>query len=456
MRTFSIENAIYGDLDITGNYVCLRPDKFVQINSIEKPLPLFNNSPENVLFTRWGDGIVGGQGASDNSGIAWVNKGQEWIDLGKTFGTSPIAFTTTRLYIVRDTNHVDVYLYKNQEISLLTTINQQIGVNGIRYVDSNGVIITGDSTYDGSKLPNIKLAEYTTLLEGLHIGQSYVDGAIIVYRSYRKVIESGNCRFIRAYRYGNEIAVAISKLSENKVVFKWFSLDEIVAFSDEKSSTIPPIIIPPIEPPVNTTMKLSNEVKATRDAFIAKFPFPFTSEGPTPDDFEDTFRSYMGRMIEQIVFSHPNQGWGWKDAGGNRPPSKDSLANNKLVENDLLNWDMFGSVGTGKPSLNQDPDSSSIKGQHFIKVIGVNHLELPGPLPIPSPVDNSDLILNLQRRVSELEASVLKNGSRVAFVTESGKFVCFESGGNLHREENPISTDRDSAGSWETVTIEVK
>lgn len=456
MRTEIVEGAIYGDCDLGGNFAYLVPEIDVTVNkSIHKELPIFDGHKENVLFLRWGDGILGGQGASDKSGIAWVNKGPEWIDLGKTFGVNPIAFSPEKLYIVRGLQDVDVYSYKGQKIELIASIKKQIGTQGIRYIDNRGEIITGDSTYDGSKNPLIDLAEYT-LLDSVTIGQSYVDGAIIAYQGLRKVIEPGNCRFVRAYRLDGQIAVGITKLSENKVVFKWFLLNEISSFPDEGVKT-PPIVIPPVEPPT-TTMKLPNAVKATRDAFIHKFPFPtIPQDEPVPVEFDVIFRNYMRKMIEQIVFSNPNQGWGWKSADESRPPSKDSLANNKLAENDLLNWDMFGGVGTGRPTLNIDPDSSSIKGQHFIDVTGVNHLELPGPLPIPNPpVDNSDLIKNLQRRVSELEASVLKNGSRIAFITESGKYVCFESGGNLHRSEEPVSTDRDRAGSWETVTVEVK
>jgi hypothetical protein len=150
----------------------------------------------------------------------------------------------------------------------------------------------------------------------------------------------------------------------------------------------PPDPTPEPEPePVSYT--LPADVKATRDRYIQARPWP--TGAPSPE-FEDTFRTWFGHLIEQIVFSHQGQGWGWKRSAG--PPSKDSIANN-MIAPELIGFDMFFGVGTGAPTLNPDPQGQSIAGQTFIPVVGIDWLGQqppdPTPDPDPAPVPPVDL-----------------------------------------------------------------
>lgn len=113
----------------------------------------------------------------------------------------------------------------------------------------------------------------------------------------------------------------------------------------------------------------------------------------------DEQRRHLTQLIvEQTVFSFPGQGWGWKSADPNRPPSKDAIAKKDGAR--LLAFDLFDG-GTRKPI--QRPDAIDITGQHFIPIIGVNHLGGVKPDPVepdpvkppPDPVDLSPFLARL-------------------------------------------------------------
>lgn len=91
-------------------------------------------------------------------------------------------------------------------------------------------------------------------------------------------------------------------------------------------------------------------------------------------------RQLTRKIVEQTVFSFPGQGWGWKSADPNRPPSKDAMA--KQDGRRLLAFDLFDG-GTRKPIPR--PDAIDITGQHFIPVAGINHLGAVTPPPVQPP-----------------------------------------------------------------------
>jgi hypothetical protein len=91
-------------------------------------------------------------------------------------------------------------------------------------------------------------------------------------------------------------------------------------------------------------------------------------------------RALQKLIVETVVARHPSQGWGWKKAGEGRPPSKDAIANNKLMSGHLISWDCFD--GASREPVQRESDV--IDGQVFIEVAGVDHLgTMPGPLPKP-------------------------------------------------------------------------
>jgi len=85
---------------------------------------------------------------------------------------------------------------------------------------------------------------------------------------------------------------------------------------------------------------------------------------------EDARRALQKKIVETAVARHPSEGWGWKKAGEGRPPSKDAIANNKLMPSHLICWDCFS--GTTREPVQSE--SLQIDDQVFIEVTGVDHL----------------------------------------------------------------------------------
>jgi hypothetical protein len=85
---------------------------------------------------------------------------------------------------------------------------------------------------------------------------------------------------------------------------------------------------------------------------------------------DDARRRLQQKIVETAVARFPGEGWGWKKADNGRPPSKDAIANNKIVPGHLLAWDCFDG-GTREPAQRE---GETIDGQVFIEIVGVDHL----------------------------------------------------------------------------------
>lgn len=133
---------------------------------------------------------------------------------------------------------------------------------------------------------------------------------------------------------------------------------------------------------------------------------------------DDQRRRLTRTILEQLVFESPADGWTWKSADANRPPSKDSLS--RLVFGGrLCNWDWQDGV-TRRRHVNAGDLGDDITGQNPIPIAGVNHLtETPGPptppvtvptpTPEPSPVpppslDLSGVYSRLETLAGQLQA----------------------------------------------------
>src|SRR6185436_12793044 len=140
-------------------------------------------------------------------------------------------------------------------------------------------------------------------------------------------------------------------------------------------------------------------VRAVRDAFVAKVPVPAGGPNPAGAAFEERCRAWTRSLAQQIVFSTNDRSWGCKNAGGGRPQSKDALAHQ--VGGNLFGFDLLFGVGTGSPSLVPSPSGEDITGQVFMPVDPVDHLggaPASGPAVAPPTSD-------LAPRVAALEAA---------------------------------------------------
>lgn len=89
---------------------------------------------------------------------------------------------------------------------------------------------------------------------------------------------------------------------------------------------------------------------------------------------DEARRALQKKVVETAVARHPREGWGWKQASETRPPSKDAIANNRLVPGHLVAWDCFD--GTTRAPVQRE--AINIDGQVFIELVGVDHLRAPG------------------------------------------------------------------------------
>lgn len=452
----------YSDCLNNGLHCCLFRDFSIRIfdlfNSkvVEVPLPeIHSELKENVLFLRMyyknSTIYLAGQGHISGDALLWNSVDKEWVTLVKSFGTNVLVFADDYLYVTTQGDEVRIF---NLEGRLLYPIKQQIGVNGIRLVLPGDKIITGDETYNGSQ-EWYNVAEFTPLDDyELIAGQSYSDGTIITTRMQRKKVEPGDCKFIRFYKLDSQICIAIVKQLENKAVFYWFNESELVDFPDDITIPIPPDPNPiPPNPNPGDEMKLPADVLNTRDRFIQKFPWPLHNE--------DEFREWFGRMLQQIVFEHPDEGYGWKSADG--PPSKDVMANNQVSPRRLIGWDMFTGVGTGTPIMVPSPDSMDITGQTFIPVAGWNYLgSIPNPSPIPPTNPALEIrvtaleatVKDLQNQINNIKQVMIAHGTNIALRTSGGFYQTAEDGGGLRASQQPVATDRTTPGAWETYGVE--
>jgi hypothetical protein len=146
----------------------------------------------------------------------------------------------------------------------------------------------------------------------------------------------------------------------------------------------PPVLIPPVDPrpkpPVLTqTFRMAADVQETVRAVFQKVAH--LHRGTDEERREGT-----RIIVEQVVFSHPNQGWGWKASGPNSPPSKDAIA--RLVNGRLYYMDLIN--GATRELVDLNGEMGDITGQHFITVNGVNHLgSVPPPVITPPPADGT-------------------------------------------------------------------
>lgn len=123
-------------------------------------------------------------------------------------------------------------------------------------------------------------------------------------------------------------------------------------------------------------MRLPDDVKAIRARYVAAFPLP---QGEPSPEQEERVRAWSIAFAEQVRHDTGNSSWGVKRSGPTNPISKDTIA--KRHEGRLLIWDLCTGTGTGRPTLNEDPEAEDITGQQFVGVAPINHLRRVGIEP---------------------------------------------------------------------------
>jgi hypothetical protein len=137
----------------------------------------------------------------------------------------------------------------------------------------------------------------------------------------------------------------------------------------------PPPPPPPVDPPKETPVQLESKHSQLIEAFAARFP--------PPGGDEDALRDHWTpKLIEQFVFSFPNEGWCWKSTNPGGRPSSDVIA--RQVSGGMWGYDVIPGAGTSGWSLNSRPGPIDLRTQAPIRMNPVNHLGATTP-PVTPP-----------------------------------------------------------------------
>jgi hypothetical protein len=138
----------------------------------------------------------------------------------------------------------------------------------------------------------------------------------------------------------------------------------------------PPSPIEPVDPPKETPVQLESKHSQLIEAFAARFP--------PPGGDEDALRDHWTpKLIEQFVFSFPNEGWCWKSTNPGGRPSSDVIA--RQVSGGMWGYDLIPGAGTSGWRLESHPGPIDLRTQAPIRMNPVNHLGATTPTPGPSP-----------------------------------------------------------------------
>ncbi len=320
-----------------------------------------------------------GQSHGSFETLEWVNGA--WEHRAPACGVSPVIYDLTGLLHISDCS---------------------IGSQGWRQIADNGDLITGDATYSSATL---KLFEYTTH-GGISIGQGPESGCIAVRGADRRVLEPGDCRFVRFNMAGDRLAVTMVKLGEHKTVLLWFDIADLSGF---------PLDVPPVPVPVTP-------------------PPPPAPSGGMPNHKQDLInlraqygatlnQAQAGEMMGRLAFKLRGEGFGLlrKDGGNNCPV-------NGLSVRVSCDWILHAPTNTGCDVLGSGPDADNAGPSNPSWCDGdpspdpskfVAVTTDPGfsggttPTPTPAGPDLSPRIAALEARIAVLERVLGETDARL-------------------------------------------
>ena len=364
----------------------------------------------DLLFVRVAsDGRIAGKTHTPGHVAYW--DGSQWLPLGPTLTpNNPCAFhpTSGELYVAV----ADSTLVYARSGALVRIIPDYVGSNGIRWIGPDGSIVSGDATFG---LPGL-LGEHVRVGD-ISIGQGIAGGLEAVWGGARHHVCDGQIDALRVTALGEAVTCYWTDWANGYRLDTTLTALRALPPVPNPITPVPdPITTPPPhpEPPVSYT--LPPNVLSIMRRYVTRYPVPQMS-GPGPSDsaFEDTCRQWCLYLAEQVVHDTGDSSWGVKNAGGGRPQSKDSLS--QQTGGKLINFDLLGGVGTGHPTLVEQPSGEDITGQAFMPVLAIDHLgsEPPPPeQPQPPAPDLSELrtqiadictqIANITQRLDDLAA----------------------------------------------------
>jgi hypothetical protein len=343
MRRHEIPGGSYCEAWPDGRYIALLSDS---VESQAFGLVAIPPSVETLLYMR---GDMGESFAGVNhADHVWEYTGGAWFDRGLACGVNAV------IYDHAGTLHIN-------------PVGCPHGSQGFRFVE-NDRIYTGDETYNGKAING--LAEWTRQGD-VQIGQSYVagDAATFFYQWKRRILELGHCWPIRMNCDGNNIAVAMWKMKENKSVFYWLTVDEIAG--------LPLEAVPPPPPPPPPEDKVPD--------WAPFFDFLSLRWGGSTKNPEALHR-IVGEWHHQQ--GHTGFGLLHKPGGQNHNGFSEDWILEKLPDGRVFGMDVIGGMGGPNPTVNRGTPTPEPNPQNWReppKPSGPVPTPVPVPVPTPTP-----------------------------------------------------------------------
>jgi hypothetical protein len=233
VNTIRITNGTYVDARPDGRYACLAVDAF-DVGTIVTDTGTLaipgDARPLYLRVTRSGAFKFAGQSSNTPQTIEYLD-GTGWVPRATVpCGISPV-------------------IYDHSGVLHISACEVGVGTQGYRYVDvDTGAIVSADATY-GS---DFGLAQWTFLGDGFYIGQcNTTPGCASWDGTDLRMIEEGNCFFIRAQRVGNDVAIAMVKDAGVPSVVVFATMAELRAgktLSPGGGQVHPPLQHPVVDP----------------------------------------------------------------------------------------------------------------------------------------------------------------------------------------------------------------
>ena len=384
VRRVEIPGGWYGEARVDGKYAVLVRGSHVQTDTGRVELP----DHQNVLFLRTtptGPFVFGGQDHAGRGNLEYRNGA--WRLVGDSYGVNPVIY---------DWNGV---LHQGA---------LAFGSQGFRYATLANQLVTGDATYADSSR---RIWEYTTYGD-ITIGQGEA-GCIALRGAERRMLEPGDCRFVRYTRINDALAVTMVKQPQNKTILLWFNAADLSGFPSESVPTTPPPPVPaPDAPPPPPQMAMPDAVLASLREERQRCPSPGLE--------------CAARVINFAAWVHRAEGWKlYPKPGGNNCPQP---VTGVRISCDILIWqpkglwfDVLGDV-EGSTALPTSPPVGQPVGDALI-VEPVNPggvVPEPQPEPQPPSADLEAIIQALMERVGALEAALGQTNARIDALPPNG------------------------------------
>ena len=257
------------------------------------------------------------------------------------------------------------------------------GVDGLRYVREDGLIVTGDQTYNGARwaeagfTPAVEGLSQFTYLGGVFIGQGETGCDVLIDGQRRRLLD-GDTRFIRV-TYDSTLdmwGIGITRLREGDAFVFFLGRAALRALPAVTTIPAPPPPPPTTEPPKMTELEIVQQVRA-------KYPTPLGT-------------THAACLIEIAQTLGGDAGLLRKDSG-----TTIVLPDGTRVAQDIIaypNGDHYDCLG--------DAENEARPGWGYVgKIDPARYYRVAGSVPepptppVPSPPDTE-----LIKRVERLEA----------------------------------------------------